>query len=222
MPASQPDRSAGRFPDGADSDFNCRDFLLQTSITLLAPAAASSTNIKVASVADLNAGQKIIIGKGTNSETAIIAAVGTPGGTTVGTFASAGKKVIVVASVEGFNPGQSVTIGSGKNSETVVIAAGSQVSGSGVMLVLAGFGCRKCHMVHNRAEMDHWGLLPLLHDYAHYRVAVDRTDHLAGCKIFNKSGYSSPSSVVQVSDRSHSCGIACPLAGYSYFWDCLQ
>lgn len=122
IPASQPDRSAGRFPDGADSDFNCRDFLLQNSITLLAPATAGSNNIKVASVADLNPGQNIIIDRGTNSETAIIAAVGTPGGTTLGTSASAGKKVILVASVEGFNPGQSVTIGNGRNSETVVIA----------------------------------------------------------------------------------------------------
>jgi len=123
MPTSQPDRSAGRYPDGADSDFNCRDFQLQNTITLLAPEAAGSNNIKVASVADLSAGQKIIIGKGTNSEKAVIAAVGTPGGTTVGTSASAGKKVILVASVEGFNPGQSITIGSGKNIETVVIAA---------------------------------------------------------------------------------------------------
>jgi hypothetical protein len=122
-PASQPDRSAGRYPDGADSDFNCNNFLLQNSITLVAPAATGSNNIKVASVADLSAGQKIIIGKGTNSETGVIAAVGTPGGTTVGTSASAGKKVILVASVEGFNPGQSITIGSSKNFETVVIAA---------------------------------------------------------------------------------------------------
>jgi hypothetical protein len=123
VPTSQPDRSAGRYPDGADSDFNCFDFMLQNSITLLAPAAAGSNNIKVASVADLSPGQKIIIGKGTHSETAVISAIGTPGGTTVGTSSGAGKKVILVASMEGFNPGQSITIGSGRNLETVVIAA---------------------------------------------------------------------------------------------------
>ena len=39
-PASQPDRSAGRYPGRCDSDFNCRDFLLQNTITLLAPAAS--------------------------------------------------------------------------------------------------------------------------------------------------------------------------------------
>jgi hypothetical protein len=122
-PTNQPHRSAGRYPDGADSDFNCRDFLLQNSITLLAPAITISNNIKVASVEDLSPGQKIIIGRGKNSETAVIAAVGTPGGTTVGTSASAGKKVILVASVEGFSPGQAITIGSGKNIDNVVIAA---------------------------------------------------------------------------------------------------
>ncbi len=121
--AAQPDRSAGRYPDGSDSDFNCRDFLLQNSITILAGADAGSRNIKVASVADLSAGQKIIIGKGAESETAIIESVGTPGGTTVGTPAGAGKKVLLVASVEGFNAGQTITVGSGKNLETAVIAA---------------------------------------------------------------------------------------------------
>jgi hypothetical protein len=122
-PVSQPDRSAGRYPDGTDSDFNCRDFLLQNTITLLTPATAGSNNIKVASVADLSVGQKIIIGKGTNSETAVIAAIGTPGGTTVGTSSNVGKKIILLASAEGFNPGQAITIGSGKNNETAVIAA---------------------------------------------------------------------------------------------------
>jgi hypothetical protein len=97
--------------------------LLQNSIALLAPAITISNNIKVASVEDLFPGQKIIIGRGKNSETAVIAAVGTPGGTTVGTSASAGKKVILVASVEGFSPGQAITIGSGKNIDNVVIAA---------------------------------------------------------------------------------------------------
>ena len=117
-PTSQPHRSAGRYPDGVDSDFNCRDFRLQNTVTLLAPAAAGSNNIKVGSVADLSADQKIIIGRGSNSETAVIAAVGTAGATTVSTTMGAGKKVILVASVEGFNPGQAITIGSDRNLET--------------------------------------------------------------------------------------------------------
>lgn len=122
-PTSQPDRSAGRYPDGADSDYNCRDFQLQNTITLAAPAAAGSNNIKVGSVADFSIGQKIIIGRGTNSEIAIIAAVGTAGATTVGTAIAAGRKVILVAGVEGFNTGQTITIDNGTKSETSVVAS---------------------------------------------------------------------------------------------------
>jgi hypothetical protein len=123
MPTNQPDRSAGRFPDGADSDFNCRDFLVQNTVTLSAPAAAGSYNIKVASVADFIIGQKIIIGSGTSSEKAIIATIGTAGGTTVGTATRAGTKVILVSGVEGFSAGQTITIGSGANLETAVVAS---------------------------------------------------------------------------------------------------
>jgi len=122
-PTSQPNRSAGRFPDGADSDFNCRDFLLQNTITLSAQAAAGSNNIKVASVADFINGQKIIIGSGTNSETAVIATIGTAGGTTVGTATRVRTTVIPVIGVEGFNAGQTITIGSGANRETAVVAS---------------------------------------------------------------------------------------------------
>jgi hypothetical protein len=118
-----PDRSAGRYPDGADSDFNCHDFLVQNAFTLSARSAAGSDNIKVSSVADLSVGQRIIIDKGTNSEAAVIATIGTAGATTVETATSAGKKVILVASVEGFNPGQAITVGSGPNYETAVIAS---------------------------------------------------------------------------------------------------
>ena len=55
--AGGPNRSAGRFPDGLDTDSNCSDFLLQTATTLSAASAAGATNIKVASVADFSAGQ---------------------------------------------------------------------------------------------------------------------------------------------------------------------
>jgi len=124
-PASQPNRSAGRYPDGTDSDFNCRDFQLQSAISLLAPAATGSKNIKVGSVANFVNGQKIIIGSGRNSETAVIAIVGTTGGTTVGTATKAGITVIPVASMEGFNAGQSITIDGGANLETAVVASTS-------------------------------------------------------------------------------------------------
>jgi hypothetical protein len=122
-PTNQPNRSAGRYPDGVDTDSNCNDFLLQNTISLLAATPAGSNNIKVASVADFSIGQKVIIGSGSDSEIAIIATIGTTGGTTIGTASKVGAKVISVASVEGFGAGQSITIDSGANLEKVVIAS---------------------------------------------------------------------------------------------------
>jgi non-reducing end alpha-L-arabinofuranosidase len=116
-------RSAGRFPDGADTDSNCRDFLLQAATTLPADSAAGANNIKVASVAEFGVGQTIIIDSGANRETAVIATVGTPGGTAVGTNTSVGATVIPVASAAGFSAGQTITIDSGTNREAAVVAS---------------------------------------------------------------------------------------------------
>jgi len=114
-PANTPSRSAGRFPDGKDTDSNCNDFLVQTAgVTLSLASTAGSNNIKVASVSDFGAGQTVIIGSGQNREVAVIANVGTSGGTTVSTATDAGATVITVADVSGFNPGQTITIGGEK------------------------------------------------------------------------------------------------------------
>jgi len=121
--ASAPNRSAGRFPDGADTDSNCSDFLLQTDTTLLADSAVDADNIKVASVADFAAGQTIIIDAGANRETAVIETVGTAGGTTVGTATDVGATVIPVASVAGFSAGQTIDIDGDANRETAVVAS---------------------------------------------------------------------------------------------------
>jgi non-reducing end alpha-L-arabinofuranosidase len=147
--------SAGRFPDGAETDSNCTDFLAQASATLSAASAAGATNIKVASVEGFDAGQTIMIDTGANLETAVIATVGTAGASTVGTATGAGATDIPVASANGFHDGQTITIDSGANSETAVIAsirrfgattitvtaplthahaAGAQVSGTGITL----------------------------------------------------------------------------------------
>ncbi len=120
---TQPNRSAGRYPDGADGDNNGRDFLLQNMTTLSAVSVVGSNNIKVASVSDFSIGQRIIIGTGLNSETAIIATIGTAGGTTVDTATDAGATVIPVASVEGFSVGQTITIDSGANHEKAVVSS---------------------------------------------------------------------------------------------------
>ncbi len=152
-------RSAGRFPDGADTDSNCTDFLLQPATTMPAGSSAGVTNIKVASVAGFAAGQTVTIDSGANRETAVIATVGTGGSTALGEAASAGATVIRAAAISGFSPGQTITIDTGENQETVVVAsiaggrggamitlstplrrahaAGAQVSGSGITLTTA-------------------------------------------------------------------------------------
>jgi hypothetical protein len=124
-------RSAGRFPDGADADSNCTDFLTQVATTMPAASAAGATNLKVASVADFAAGQTIIVDTGANTETAVIAAVGTAGATTVGADAAAGATVITVAGVAGFAAGQTITIDSGANVETAVIVSSAGGRGGG-------------------------------------------------------------------------------------------
>ena len=148
-------RSAGRFPDGFDTDSNCTDFQTQPATILSAASAAGATNIKVASVADFAAGLTIMIDTGANLESAVIATVGTAGATTVGAALNAGAKVIPVASSIGFSAGQTIGIDSGANHETAVVvsttggrggatitvapltlahAAGAEVSGTGITL----------------------------------------------------------------------------------------
>ena len=150
--------SAGRFPDGASTDSNCADFLAQATATLSVASTAGATNLKVATVAGFDAGQTVRIDAGAELESAVIAAVGTPGATTVRTATEANATKILVAGVIGFSEGQTITIDSGTNAETAVIdsvfpwnppsislkaplthahAAGVQVSGSGITLTTA-------------------------------------------------------------------------------------
>jgi hypothetical protein len=121
--ASQPNRSAGRYPDGIDSDFNCKDFMLQNTITLATQAKAGSNNLKVANAGNLVIGQMVIIGHGSKSESAIIGIIGTAGGSTVGSATKTGVTAIPVTSIEGFNAGQTIIFDSGSNLETAVIAS---------------------------------------------------------------------------------------------------
>jgi hypothetical protein len=133
-PGASPDAadvSAGRFPDGVDTDSNCTDFLLQPSTALAAASAAGTTNIKVDSVADFGPGQTITIDTGANLETAVIALVGTAGATTAGSATTAGATAIPVASAIGFNAGQTVNVDSGKMFETAVIVSVGRVPGRG-------------------------------------------------------------------------------------------
>jgi hypothetical protein len=164
-------RSAGRFPDGADTDSNCQDFQLQAATSMPIASEAGATNIKVTSVADFAPGQTIIVDSGANRETAVIATVGTAGGTTVNSGSNAGATELSVGNAFGFAAGQTITIDTGANAETAVVASvtfgrrgfgggfgaarinvaaplkfahaeGAQVSGSGITLTA---GLTKAH-----------------------------------------------------------------------------
>jgi hypothetical protein len=129
--ATATNRSVGRFPDGADADSLCTDFLLQTASSLATASTAGATNIKVASVAGFVVGQTLLIDAGASHETAVIATVGTAGATASGVATTAGATVIPVASGMGFSAGQAITIDSGANHETAVVAAIGRVFGPG-------------------------------------------------------------------------------------------
>jgi hypothetical protein len=156
--ASAINRSAGRFPDGLDTDSNCTDFLTQPATILSAAADAGAANVKVASVADFAAGQTIAIDTGANLESAVIATVGTAGATTAAAATNVGATIIPVANSTGFSAGQTIAIDSGANRETAVVAsttggrggatiavaaltlahaAGAQISGTGITLTAA-------------------------------------------------------------------------------------
>ena len=144
--------SAGRFPDGADTDSNCTDFLTQAAASLSAASDAGATNIKVASTEGFRPGQTIRIDSGANAETATLSTVGTAGATTLRASTGVGATVLPAQSVTGFSKGQTITIDEGANSETAVVsssrargatitvvtplarshAAGAQISGSGI------------------------------------------------------------------------------------------
>jgi hypothetical protein len=152
------DVSAGRMPDGSDTDSNCTDFVTTPATTLSAASAAGVSNVKVASVTGFEPGQTIRIDTGGNLENATIATVGTAGATTAESAISAGATAIPVANPMGFTPGESITIDSGENAETAVVssvrrfggtaiivaaplshehASGAQVSGTGITLTSA-------------------------------------------------------------------------------------
>jgi hypothetical protein len=146
--------SAGRFPDGADTDSNCADFTAQATATLLTVAPAGASNIKVSSVEGFSPGQKILVDAGAHRESAVIGAVGSPGATTARAATKAGATFLSAVDVTGFVEGQTIAIDSGAARETAVVAsirgrasriavtaplahahaAGVQISGSGLSL----------------------------------------------------------------------------------------
>src|SRR5947209_12954048 len=94
-----PGKSAGRYPDGEDTDSNCADFHSQAAANLAAAASPGERNIRVSNVEGFDGGQTITIGSVGEAETAVIASVGSAGATTLSSEASAGTTNIPVASV---------------------------------------------------------------------------------------------------------------------------
>jgi non-reducing end alpha-L-arabinofuranosidase len=127
--------SSGRFPDGADTDSNCIDFLTQAVATLSTASSVGATNLKVTSVEGFRPGQKILIDSGANLETATIAMVGAAGATTLTASVDAGATVLPATAVTGFVKGQTISIGDGANSETAVVF--STRARGGAMIVLS-------------------------------------------------------------------------------------
>lgn len=122
-PVAEPYRSVGRFPDGLDSDQNCRDFYLQNTAMLAMAAEAGSNNIKVSGVNDFNAGDNLIIDAGELREEVTITSVGTSGGTTLRSASRKGATYLLVNGTSGFRVGQTVVVDSDTQSETAVIAS---------------------------------------------------------------------------------------------------
>lgn len=125
-PIVEPARSAGRYPDGVDTDSNCQDFHVQAAANLAAASAVGATNIKVASVEGFSAGQTLLVDAGANMETATIASVGTPGASSTDAAVPAGATSIPVGNAFAFRPGQTITVGEGSEQETAVVAAGGR------------------------------------------------------------------------------------------------
>jgi hypothetical protein len=72
----RPDLSAGRFPDGYDTDNNKYDFRVQPYFHLAADIDKGGQILVVSSIDGLSAGQKVYIGGADNCEQAVLATVG--------------------------------------------------------------------------------------------------------------------------------------------------
>ena len=71
-----PNLSAGRFPDGNDSDNNKYDFQVQPYCHLAEDLEAGGQIVRVSSTEGLKAGQRVFIGGADNCEQAVVATVG--------------------------------------------------------------------------------------------------------------------------------------------------
>lgn len=73
-----PNLSAGRYPDGSDSDDNMVDFNFQLSVNLYEAAPAGTQTIVITNTKDLRIGHILYIGSGDNVEKAKVQLIGEP------------------------------------------------------------------------------------------------------------------------------------------------
>ncbi|WP_419806297.1 arabinofuranosidase catalytic domain-containing protein [Terriglobus sp.] len=127
-------RSASRYPDGADTDSNCADFAPTPATVLPFASNAGDTTLKVASVNGFHAGDTVLVGAGAEAERGTIASVGTGGATTASKDVPASATSIPVAMPFGFQDGQTITVGSGPDAETAKVASIRRFEGFAIVL----------------------------------------------------------------------------------------
>ena len=146
----RPDASASAVTMQAGYSEVNQYLLASPSTTLAVAAAAGDTNIKVASVADLVAGDPLTIDTGVGAESDTIAKVGTAAATTtLAAAAPAGATNVKVASTgqfcfpgfgcfgtPSFTAGDTITIGSGSSAESGTIASVGSAGATGTGLTL--------------------------------------------------------------------------------------
>ncbi len=111
--------------------------------TLVAPAAAGETRLRVASVADTAVGGAISISDGSTVESGVVAAVGTPAGAPASLYSAArgGTTTVHVGSTSGFKVGQPIVVGTGPATEVRTVAAvGTAASAATTIITDAAAG----------------------------------------------------------------------------------
>ena len=76
--AAMPDLSAGRYPDGSDSDDNMADFRFQLSANLHEAASAGTQTLVIGHVDGIRIGHRFYIGSGEDREEVRVALIGEP------------------------------------------------------------------------------------------------------------------------------------------------
>ena len=118
--------------------------LAGTNTTLSAASVVGATNVKVASVTNLAAGNKLTVDQGTNQETGTIATVGTAGATGTGVtltapLAAAHASGVPAITLGGYTVGDGLVLDSGDATETVTIQSLGTPAGAATTTVAPTF-----------------------------------------------------------------------------------